>query len=74
MYKTKVIVRYTEANNADTVVGDNFKEKTITLCKYKENYNLIEQIQNHQTQEPTGNIISSINMKTLKKKCRNTCK
>ena len=37
MYKTKVIVSYTEVNNADTVVGDNFKEKTITLCKYKEN-------------------------------------
>ena len=64
-YKTKIIVCYTETNNADTVIGDNFKENIINLCKYKDHYNLIEQIHDDQTQEPTGNITSSINMKTL---------
>lgn len=51
---------------ADTVIGDNFKEKTINICKYKDDYNLTEQIQNQQTQEPTGNINSSISTHTFK--------
>ena len=49
IYKTKVIKCYTKTNNADKGNGDNFKEKTLL--------NLTKQIQNHQTQEPTGNKI-----------------
>ena len=67
IYKAKVIVCYKETNNADTVIGDNFKENSLNLCQYKGNYNSIQQTQNYQTQETKGNITSSINMKTLKK-------
>ena len=67
IYETKVVVRYTEENTADTIIGEEFKENTIYVNKEPDHYNLIEQMENCNTQEPTSNTeTSSVSMDTLK--------
>ena len=67
IYETKVVVRYTEENTADTIIGEEFKENTIYVNKEPDHYNLIEQMENYNTQEPTSNTeTSSVSMDTLK--------
>ena len=67
IYETKVVVRYTEQNTADTIIGEEFKENTIYVNKEPDHYNLMEQMENCNTQEPRSNTeTSSVSMGTLK--------
>ena len=67
IYETKVVLLYTGENTADTIIGEEFKENTIYVNKEPGHYNLIEQMENYNTQEPTSNTkTSSVSMDTLK--------